>query len=278
MTDNLCAHSTRRWRQKAMTGRAEGGRYRRECAPRSRYFQADQRYVAARLCSCVFGLGHLRLLAALCAIPPIAVLAQGTAVPLVGSHGAAGLVRLIVTLMPIALLLPHAGPASSGRHAVALMTGRHQAESKMRPATLSYQSSLDLQRLPRARINNLHTTFAYHIPIPLQKESIILIYRYHTGKCRTLGLEWSTAPAPRAWLPRHPAFCREQIDGEFANVACCRAEVAESSEMMLKLSQASPTRLAIAATAAVILGQATVTPALPVYLKAGLEEAHHLPR
>lgn len=186
MTDNLCAHSTRRWRQKAMTGRAEGGRYRRECAPRSRYFQADQRYVAARLCSCVFGLGHLRLLAALCAIPPIAVLAQGTAVPLVGSHGAAGLVRLIVTLMPIALLLPHAGPASSGRHAVALMTGRHQAESKMRPATLSYQSSLDLQRLPRARINNLHTTFAYHIPIPLQKESIILIYRYHTGKCRTL--------------------------------------------------------------------------------------------
>ena len=48
--------------------------------------------------------------------------------------------------------------------------------------------------------------------------------------------------------------------------------------MMLKLSQASPTRLAIAATAAVILGQATVTPALPVYLKAGLEEAHHLPR
>ena len=88
--------------------------------------------------------------------------------------------------MPIALLLPHAGPASSGRHAVALMTGRHQAESKMRPATLSYQSSLDLQRLPRARINNLHTTFAYHIPIPLQKESIILIYRYHTGKCRTL--------------------------------------------------------------------------------------------
>ena len=153
-----------------MTGRAEGGRYRRECAPRSRYFQADQRYVAARLCSCVFGLGHLRLLAALCAIPPIAVLAQGTAVPLVGSHGAAGLVRLIVTLMPIALLLPHAGPASSGRHAVALMTGRHQAESKMRPATLSYQSSLDLQRLPRARINNLHTTFAYHIPIPLQNE------------------------------------------------------------------------------------------------------------
>ena len=193
MTDNLCAHSTRRWRQKAMTGRAEGGRYRRECAPRSRYFQADQRYVAARLCSCVFGLGHLRLLAALCAIPPIAVLAQGTAVPLVGSHGAAGLVRLIVTLMPIALLLPHAGPASSGRHAVALMTGRHQAESKMRPATLSYQSSLDLQRLPRARINNLHTTFAYHIPIPLQKESIILIYRYHTGKCRTLppALSWS---------------------------------------------------------------------------------------
>ena len=193
MTDNLCAHSTRRWRQKAMTGRAEGGRYRRECAPRSRYFQADQRYVAARLCSCVFGLGHLRLLAALCAIPPIAVLAQGTAVPLVGSHGAAGLVRLIVTLMPIALLLPHAGPASSGRHAVALMTGRHQAESKMRPATLSYQSSLDLQRLPRARINNLHTTFAYHIPIPLQKESIILIYRYHTGKCRTLAL---SHPAP----------------------------------------------------------------------------------
>lgn len=48
--------------------------------------------------------------------------------------------------------------------------------------------------------------------------------------------------------------------------------------MMLKLSQASPTRPAIAATAAVILGQATVTPALPVYLKAGLEEAHHLPR
>ena len=199
MTDNLCAHSTRRWRQKAMTGRAEGGRYRRECAPRSRYFQADQRYVAARLCSCVFGLGHLRLLAALCAIPPIAVLAQGTAVPLVGSHGAAGLVRLIVTLMPIALLLPHAGPASSGRHAVALMTGRHQAESKMRPATLSYQSSLDLQRLPRARINNLHTTFAYHIPIPLQKESIILIYRYHTGKCRTLSAPArpSASPPPR---------------------------------------------------------------------------------
>ena len=49
----------------------------------------------------------------------------------------------------------------------------------------------------------------------------------------------------------------------------------QSSDMMLKLS---PTRPAIAATAAVILGQATVTPALPVYLKAGLEEAHHLPR
>ena len=128
MTDNLCAHSTRRWRQKAMTGRAEGGRYRRECAPRSRYFQADQRYVAARLCSCVFGLGHLRLLAALCVIPPIAVLAHGTAVPLVGSHGAAGLVRLIVTLMPPALLLPHAGPASSEHHAIALQpVGARQA-------------------------------------------------------------------------------------------------------------------------------------------------------
>ena len=195
-----------------MTGRAEGGRYRRECAPRSRYFQADQRYVAARLCSCVFGLGHLRLLAALCAIPPIAVLAQGTAVPLVGSHGAAGLVRLIVTLMPIALLLPHAGPASSGRHAVALMTGRHQAESKMRPATLSYQSSLDLQRLPRARINNLHTTFAYHIPIPLQKESIILIYRYHTGKCRTLvararGVRPWRGPELRPHRPKIAAAC-----------------------------------------------------------------------
>ena len=214
MTDNLCAHSTRRWRQKAMTGRAEGGRYRRECAPRSRYFQADQRYVAARLCSCVFGLGHLRLLAALCAIPPIAVLAQGTAVPLVGSHGAAGLVRLIVTLMPIALLLPHAGPASSGRHAVALMTGRHQAESKMRPATLSYQSSLDLQRLPRARINNLHTTFAYHIPIPLQKESIILIYRYHTGKCRTLPTLHATRTARRQVCSVTARECRSERTNE----------------------------------------------------------------
>ena len=47
---------------------------------------------------------------------------------------------------------------------------------------------------------------------------------------------------------------------------------------MLKLAQASPTRPAIAASAAVILGQAIVTPALPVYLKAGLEEARHLPR
>ena len=41
------------------------------------------------------------------------MLANGTAVPLVGNHCAAELVRLIVTLMPPALLLPHAGPASS---------------------------------------------------------------------------------------------------------------------------------------------------------------------
>ena len=139
VTDNLCAHSTRRWRQKAMTGRAEGGRYRRECAPRSRYSQADQRYVAARLCSCVFGLGHLRLLAVLCVIPPIAVLAHGNAVPLVGSHGAAGLVRLIVTLMPPALLLPHAGPASSEHHAIASSAGWRAAKqagrSRYKPRT-----------------------------------------------------------------------------------------------------------------------------------------------
>ena len=48
--------------------------------------------------------------------------------PLVGSHGAAGLVRLIVTLMPPALLLPHAGPASSEHHAIALQpVGARQA-------------------------------------------------------------------------------------------------------------------------------------------------------
>ena len=57
------------------------------------------------------------------------MLANGrTAVPLVGSHCAAELVRLIVTLMPSALLLPHAGPASSEHHAIALQTvGARQA-------------------------------------------------------------------------------------------------------------------------------------------------------
>ena len=52
------------------------------------------------------------------------ILANGrTAVPLVGSHCAAELVRLIVTLMPPALLLPHAGPASSEHHAIASSAG-----------------------------------------------------------------------------------------------------------------------------------------------------------
>ena len=56
------------------------------------------------------------------------MLANGTAVPLVGSHCAAELVRLIVTLMPSALLLPHAGPASSEHHAIACQTvGARQA-------------------------------------------------------------------------------------------------------------------------------------------------------
>ena len=107
-----------------MTGRAEDGRYRRECSPRSRSFLAFQEDVAARLCCPVLGLGHLRLLAALCLAPVIAILARGTAVPLVGSHGAAGLVRLIVTFMPPALLLPHAGPASSEHHAIASVGAR----------------------------------------------------------------------------------------------------------------------------------------------------------
>ena len=51
------------------------------------------------------------------------MLANGTAVPLVGSHCAAELVRLIVTLMPPALLLPHAGPASSEHRAKPLRAG-----------------------------------------------------------------------------------------------------------------------------------------------------------
>jgi len=57
------------------------------------------------------------------------MLANGTAVPLVGSHCAAELVRLIVTLMPPALLLPHAGPASSEHHATLLLqpVGARQA-------------------------------------------------------------------------------------------------------------------------------------------------------
>ena len=65
------------------------------------------------------------------------------------------------------------------------MTGRPTPNQRC-AVEVVLDSSLDLQRLPRARINNSHTTFAYHIPIPLQKESKKLIYRYHTGKCRTL--------------------------------------------------------------------------------------------
>ena len=45
------------------------------------------RNVAARLCWRVFGLGQLRLLAALCLVPQVAVLARGAAVP----HGGAEL-------------------------------------------------------------------------------------------------------------------------------------------------------------------------------------------
>ena len=49
------------------------------------------------------------------------------------------------------------------------MTGRPTPNQRC-AVEVVLDSSLDLQRLPRARINNSHTTFAYHIPIPVQKE------------------------------------------------------------------------------------------------------------
>ena len=96
------------------------------------------------------------------------------------------------------------------------MTGRPTPNQRC-AVEVVLDSSLDLQRLPRARINNSHTTFAYHIPIPLQKESIILIYRYDTGKCRTLGGKkralWEREPDP----PRRIAWVgcgAEKLEGD----------------------------------------------------------------
>ena len=43
------------------------------------------------------------------------------------------------------------------------MTGRATPNQRC-AVEVVLDSSLDLQRLPRARINNSHTTFAYHIP------------------------------------------------------------------------------------------------------------------
>ena len=43
------------------------------------------------------------------------------------------------------------------------MTGRPTPNQRS-AVEVVLDSSLDLQRLPRARINNSHTTFAYHIP------------------------------------------------------------------------------------------------------------------
>ena len=65
------------------------------------------------------------------------------------------------------------------------MTGRPTPNQRC-AVEVVLDSSLDLQRLPRARINNSHTTFGYHIPYHSKKNQKTTKYQYHTSKCTTL--------------------------------------------------------------------------------------------